>query len=140
MPEPFRILVVEDESHLAQGLMFNLQAEGYSAEIAGDGETALERIMAGPDFDAVLLDVMLPGKNGFEVVEELRRQQNYVPVMILTARGRPEDVLQGFAAGADDYLAKPFDLSILIARLKSLLRRMAWQRSDAAASAVQTID
>ncbi len=140
MPEPFRILVVEDESHLAQGLMFNLQAEGYSAEIAGDGETALERIIAGPNFDAVLLDVMLPGKNGFEVVEELRRQQNYVPVMILTARGRPEDVLQGFAAGADDYLAKPFDLSILIARLKSLLRRMAWQRSDAAASAVQTTD
>src|SRR3954467_2793359 len=83
---------------------------------------------------------MLPGKNGFEVVEDLRKQQNYVPVMMLTARGRPEDVLQGFAAGADDYLSKPFDLSILIARLKGLLRRMAWHRSDATASVAQTIE
>jgi DNA-binding response OmpR family regulator len=140
MPDPLRILVVEDEAHLAQGLMFNLQAEGYAAEIAGDGESALEKLTNIANFDAVLLDVMLPGKNGFQVVEELRRQQNYVPVMMLTARGRPEDVLQGFAAGADDYLAKPFDLSILIARLKGLLRRMAWHRSGAPASAPQTVE
>jgi len=122
-----RILIVEDETHLAQGLLFNLQAEGFEVEIAGDGETALAALTSdGAGFDAVLLDVMLPGRDGFEVARELREKQNYVPILMLTARGRPEDVLNGFAAGADDYLAKPFDLSILIARLNSLLRRMAW--------------
>ncbi|HEX5234226.1 MAG TPA: response regulator transcription factor [Silvibacterium sp.] len=120
-----RILVVEDETHLAQGLLFNLQAEDYQVELAGDGERALE-LLSRDHFDAVLLDVMLPGRSGFEVAAELRRSQNYVPVLMLTARGRPEDVLQGFAAGADDYLPKPFDLSILLARLNSLLRRMKW--------------
>ena len=122
-----RILVVEDETHLAQGLLFNLQAEGFEVEMAGDGESALNILTSnGASFDAVLLDVMLPGKDGFAVARELREKQNYIPVLMLTARGRPEDVLDGFAAGADDYLPKPFDLSILIARLKSLLRRMAW--------------
>ena len=122
-----RILVVEDETHLAQGLLFNLQAEGFEVELAGDGETALNILTSnGASFDAVLLDVMLPGKDGFTVARELREKQNYVPVLMLTARGRPEDVLNGFAAGADDYLPKPFDLSILIARLRGLLRRMAW--------------
>ena len=131
MTEPLRVLIVEDETHLAQGLLFNLQAEGYVVEIDGDGESALRRLLDGPPFDAVILDVMLPGKNGFQVAEELRRRQNYVPILMLTARGRPEDVLQGFAAGADDYLSKPFDLSILIARLHGLLRRMVWQRKGA---------
>ncbi|WP_158748448.1 response regulator transcription factor [Acidobacterium sp. S8] len=122
-----RILIVEDETHLAQGLFFNLQAEGFDVEIAGDGESALSALSAnGAAFDAVLLDVMLPGKDGFAVATELREQQNFVPILMLTARGRPEDVLKGFAAGADDYLAKPFDLSILMARLHGLLRRMAW--------------
>ena len=122
-----RILVVEDEAHLAQGLFFNLQAEGFDVEIAADGESALAMLSGNRvDFDAVLLDVMLPGKDGFAVASELREQQNYVPILMLTARGRPEDVLEGFAAGADDYLPKPFDLSILIARLHGLLRRMAW--------------
>src|SRR5215813_8124154 len=122
-----RILVVEDETHLAQGLLFNLQAEGFEVEIAADGETALQALSrAGTAFSAVLLDVMLPGKDGFTVARELREKQNYIPVLMLTARSRPEDVLNGFAAGADDYLPKPFDLSILIARLKGLLRRMAW--------------
>lgn len=120
-----RILVVEDETHLAQGLLFNLQAEGYQVELAGDGEQALD-LLSHDHFDAVLLDVMLPGRSGFEVAEELRESQNFVPLLMLTARGRPEDVLQGFAAGADDYLPKPFDLSILLARLNSLLRRMKW--------------
>ena len=124
------ILIVEDESHLAQGLLFNLQAEGYHASIASDGAAALDLLLhprAGEDaFDAVLLDVMLPGKDGFQVLEELRGHERYVPVLMLTARGRAEDVLRGFTAGADDYLAKPFDLSILLARLKNLLRRMAW--------------
>lgn len=122
---PTRILVVEDETHLAQGLLFNLQAEGFEVEIAADGESALTMLTEEP-FDAVLLDVMLPGKDGFAVVRELREQRNYLPVLMLTARSRPEDVLKGFAAGADDYLPKPFDLSILLARLHGLLRRMAW--------------
>jgi DNA-binding response OmpR family regulator len=123
-----RILVVEDEAHLAQGLLFNLQAEGYDVVLAADGERALP-LLESEHFDAVLLDVMLPGKSGFEVAAELRQSQNYVPLLMLTARGRPEDVLQGFAAGADDYLPKPFDLSILLARLNGLLRRMKWHGS-----------
>ncbi len=124
-----RVLVVEDEEHLAQGLRFNLEAEGYSAEVVGDGEAATERLLGQKEsFDVILLDIMLPGKDGFRVVSELRAAKNYVPVLMLTARNRPEDVLQGFAAGADDYLAKPFDLSILLARLQGLLRRSAWMR------------
>jgi DNA-binding response OmpR family regulator len=125
-----RVLVVEDEAHLAQGLRFNLEAEGYRAEVVGDGEAATDRLITKKDsFDAVVLDIMLPGKDGFSVVSELRAARNYVPVLMLTARGRPEDVLKGFAAGADDYLAKPFDLSILLARLQGLLRRSQWMRS-----------
>lgn len=120
-----RVLIVEDETHLAQGLQFNLRAEGYEVELAPDGERALT-LLERERFDAVLLDVMLPGKSGFEVAAELRESQNFVPLLMLTARGRPEDVLQGFAAGADDYLPKPFDLSILLARLNGLLRRMKW--------------
>ena len=126
------ILVVEDEAHLAQGLLFNLRAEGFSAQLAVDGETALELIGAGR-FDAIILDVMLPGRDGFSVAAELRTQQNFVPILMLTARGRPEDVLNGFNAGADDYLPKPFDLSILLARLNGLLRRMAWLRPELSA-------
>ncbi len=125
-----RVLVVEDEEHLANGLRFNLQAEGYSAEVVGDGESATDRLIANKEnFDAVVLDIMLPGKDGFSVVSELRAAQNYVPVLMLTARGSPEDVLKGFAAGADDYLPKPFDLSILLARLQGLLRRSQWLRT-----------
>jgi DNA-binding response OmpR family regulator len=124
-----RVLVVEDEAHLAQGLRFNLEAEGYVAEVVGDGESAMDRLRENKEkFDAVVLDIMLPGKDGFSVVSELRAARNYVPVLMLTARGRPEDVLKGFASGADDYLAKPFDLSILLARLQGLLRRSQWIR------------
>jgi DNA-binding response OmpR family regulator len=130
------ILVVEDEAHLAQGLEFNLRAEGYTVQLAVDGETALEMIAADP-VDAVILDVMLPGRNGFSVAAELRAQQNFVPILMLTARGRPEDVLDGFSAGADDYLAKPFDLAILLARLHGLLRRKAWLRTEVSAEAPQ---
>lgn len=128
-----RVLVVEDEAHLAQGLRFNLEAEGYAAEVVGDGESATDRLLGKKeDFDVVVLDIMLPGKDGFEVVSELRAARNYVPVLMLTARGRPEDVLKGFASGADDYLAKPFDLSILLARLQGLLRRSEWMRRQPA--------
>jgi DNA-binding response OmpR family regulator len=125
------VLIVEDEDHLAQGLKFNLEAEGYRASIARDGETALE-IAAAPDaaIDVMIVDVMLPGCDGFSVVEQLREREDRTPVLMLTARGRSEDVLRGFAVGADDYLPKPFDLSILLARLHSLLRRWAWQRRE----------
>ena len=124
-----RVLIVEDEAHLAQGLRFNLQAEGHVVEVAGDGEGALDRLLTKREpYDAVVLDVMLPGKSGFDVATALREKKNYVPILMLTARGRPEDVLQGFAAGADDYLPKPFELAILMARLESLLRRNAWMR------------
>lgn len=126
-----RVLVVEDEAHLAQGLRFNLEAEGYQAEVVGDGETATDKLLDKKEkFDLVVLDIMLPGKDGFSVVSELRAARNYVPVLMLTARGRPEDVLKGFASGADDYLAKPFDLSILLARLQGLLRRSEWMLGD----------
>jgi DNA-binding response OmpR family regulator len=134
-----RVLVVEDEAHLAQGLRFNLEAEGYAAEVVGDGEAATDRLLEKKEnFDAVVLDIMLPGKDGFSVVSELRAAQNYVPVLMLTARGRPEDVLKGFASGADDYLAKPFDLSILLARLQGLLRRSQWIRGGQAARPDET--
>jgi len=122
-----RVLVVEDEAHLAQGLRFNLEAEGHTVEVAGDGETAIGRLLGtGDKFDAVVLDVMLPGIDGFAVTTALRKARNYVPVLMLTARGRPEDVLAGFAAGTDDYLPKPFELPIFLARLQGLLRRSAW--------------
>jgi DNA-binding response OmpR family regulator len=124
-----RVLIVEDEAHLAQGLRFNLQAEGHAVEVAGDGETALDVLIKKKErFDAIVLDVMLPGKSGFDVATSLRARKNYVPILMLTARGRPEDVLEGFAAGADDYLPKPFELAILIARLESLLRRSMWMK------------
>jgi DNA-binding response OmpR family regulator len=124
-----RVLVVEDEAHLADGLRFNLQAEGHAVEVAADGETALERLVEKRErFDVVVLDVMLPGKSGFDVAALLREKKNYVPILMLTARGRAEDVLQGFASGADDYLPKPFELAILIARLESLLRRSVWMK------------
>ncbi len=122
-----RILIVEDEKHLADGLCFNLEAEGYEVEVADTGELALESLLASSaKFDLVVLDVMLPGKDGFAVISELRQAGQFIPTLMLTARGRPEDVLLGFSAGADDYLTKPFELSILIARIGGLLRRYEW--------------
>lgn len=123
------VLIVEDEQHLAEGLSFNLEAEGYQVEIVADGESALELLTTARDrFDVVVLDVMLPGIDGFTVASKLRDLGQFVPVLMLTARGRPEDVLRGFESGADDYLPKPFELSILLARLRGLLRRREWQR------------
>jgi DNA-binding response OmpR family regulator len=141
-----RVLVVEDEEHLAAGLRFNLEAEGYMVETVGDGEAALGLLLgAGADFDVVVLDVMLPGEDGFGVARELRAAGCYVPVLMLTARGRPEDVLRGFEAGADDYLPKPFELAILIARLNGLLRRREWlsrgqQRQTSAGREIYSFD
>src|SRR5438270_6127571 len=130
-----RVLVVEDEEHLANGLRFNLEAEGYQVELTDTGEAALKFLTETPHrFDLVVLDVMLPGKDGFAVVSELRQAGQFVPVLMLTARNRAEDVLLGFSAGADDYLPKPFELPILIARIRGLLRRSAWMRPKAPGS------
>ena len=124
------ILLVEDEEHLARGLKFNLEAEGYPTSVVGDGETALDLLLKKHnEFDLLVLDVMLPGKDGFAVAAELRKASNYIPVLMLTARGQPDDVLKGFEAGADDYLPKPFDLAILLARIRGLLRRRDWGRT-----------
>jgi DNA-binding response OmpR family regulator len=130
-----RILIVEDEAHLAQGLRFNFEAEGHSVQTTDRGEDALAWLLKNKEnFDALVLDVMLPGKDGFAVARELREAENYIPLLMLTARGRPEDVLKGFESGADDYLPKPFNLAILIARVESLLRRKTWTRGVAPAA------
>jgi DNA-binding response OmpR family regulator len=122
-----KLLVVEDEPHIASGLQFNIEAEGHDVTIADSGEAAL-RLMAGDPgaFDLVVLDVMLPGIDGFAVAARMRQQEWLVPILMLTARAHAEDVLRGFESGADDYLPKPFELSILMARINALLRRHAW--------------
>lgn len=130
------VLVVEDEEHIAAGLRFNLEAEGYTVDVEENGQRALDRLTSSPSaFQLVLLDVMLPDLSGFDVVRALRRAGQFVPVMMLTARGEAEDVSRGFDAGADEYLPKPFDLSVLLARMRGLLRRKEWlerglQRGD----------
>ena len=130
-----KILIVEDEKNLAEGLRFNLVHEGHEAEVAPDGETALSLIFEQKQLiDAVVLDVMLPGINGFEVAQELRKRRFFAPILMLTARGNSEDVLLGFESGADDYLPKPFDLHIFLARLNGLLRRREWLRIEQAAT------
>jgi DNA-binding response OmpR family regulator len=122
-----RVLIVEDEQHLADGMRFNLEADGFEVETALNGEAALEKFFVeNKSFDAIVLDVMMPRKNGFEVARALREAENFTPILILTALGSPEDVLLGFEAGADDYLPKPFDLTIFLARLNGLLRRREW--------------
>ena len=127
-----RILIVEDEQHLAEGLRFNLAADGHDVQVVGDGAEALALLRAERDqFDAVVLDIMLPGKNGFDVARALRGESDFVPILMLTARARPEDVLMGFESGADDYLPKPFELAILLARVRGLLRRRQWLRGNA---------
>lgn len=134
-----RILIVEDELHLARGLRFNLEAEGYAIELAASGEAALERMaQAGaPPLDLMVLDVMLPGKDGFTVAAELRAAGHFLPILMLTARGAADDVLRGFAAGADDYLAKPFELAILVARIRGLLRRGHWRHAAGQTAAAE---
>jgi two-component system alkaline phosphatase synthesis response regulator PhoP len=130
-----RILVVEDEAHIADGLRFNLEADGHTVQVASTGEAALARFDAAQTtFDLLVLDVMLPGLDGFAVAAHLRAAGAMLPILMLTARSRPADVLHGFEAGADDYLPKPFELSILLARIHGLLRRRRW--NDAARDAV----
>ncbi len=126
-----RILIVEDEKHIADGLRFNLEAEGFEAEVAEDGKIALDLLFdKNKHFDAIVLDVMMPNVGGFEVARTLREAKNFTPILMLTARSRPEDVLLGFEAGTDDYLPKPFELSIFLARLNGLLRRTKWSQNE----------
>ena len=131
-----RILVVEYEQHLADGLRYNLEAEQYEVDLLDNGEEALQRLTAEPNrYDLVILDVMLPGIDGFAVATQLREARRFVPVLMLTARNRSEDVLRGFGAGADDYLPKPFELPILLSRVRGLLRRHEWFRAETAKKA-----
>ena len=131
-PTPL-IVLVEDEDHLAHGLLFNLQAEGYRTHHESDGDAALAYLLNTDDpISAVILDCMLPGADGFTIVRALRHAERFTPVLMLTARSHPQDIFEGLEAGADDYLPKPFDLNILLVRLKSLLRRTAWQSAPAA--------
>ena len=125
------VLVVEDEKHLAAGLRYNLKAEGYEVETVGTAEEALALLDDGRrGFDILVLDVMLPGMDGFSLASRLRAQGQFVPILMLTARGQAQDVLRGFEAGADDYLPKPFDLAVLLARINALLRRRQWFNKD----------
>jgi len=123
------IVVVEDEEHLAQGLIFNLEAEGYRTRHFGDGAEALAWLLdTTDDLGAIVLDVMLPGADGFHIVRTLRERELYFPVLMLTARSNTQDILEGLNAGADDYLPKPFDLEVLLTRVKTLMRRARWLR------------
>ena len=127
------IVLVEDEEHIAEALLFNLEAEGYRTRHFADGDEALAWLLATPDdLGVILLDVMLPGADGFTIVRTLRERELYFPVLMLTARSNPQDVLEGLNAGADDYLPKPFDLDILLARLRTMLRRATWLRPSTA--------
>jgi DNA-binding response OmpR family regulator len=129
-----RILIVEDEEHLATGIKFNLELEGYAVDVVADGTSALERLVPPsgepPSYDLVILDVMLPGLDGFAVAARMREASNYTPILMLTAKSLPDDVVHGLEAGADDYLAKPFDLAVMLARVKGLLRRRDWARGS----------
>jgi DNA-binding response OmpR family regulator len=135
-----RILVVEDEAHIAEGLQFNLEAEGYEVELAGDGQIAVDLLTReGAGYDLVILDLMLPGIGGFQVVRRMRASGNLTPVLILTAKDDPEDVVRGLEDGADDYLAKPFRLEELLARVRGVLRRRRWDGAVGGAGALRSV-
>ena len=124
-----RILIVEDEHELAVGIGENLVAEGYGTDVAGDGQTGLEAARSGA-YELVILDVMLPRMDGFEVCHRLREEGNNVPVLFLTAKGDARDRIRGLSEGGDDYLAKPFNLQELLLRVAAILRRSRWYGSS----------
>lgn len=128
---PHHILLVEDEQHLAVGLKLNFELEGHVVTLAATARQA-HQSLSQTQFDVVVLDVMLPDSDGFTICRQMREQNNFTPVLMLTARGRPEDRIAGLEAGADDYLPKPFELDELLARIRSLLRRQAWQKRSPA--------
>jgi two-component system, OmpR family, alkaline phosphatase synthesis response regulator PhoP len=121
------ILLVEDEDSIAAGLEFNLTIEGFSVKRAKDGLEAIDFFYTG-EFDLVILDIMLPYKDGFEVAEKIRETAPQTPILMLTARTKVEDRIRGLEVGADDYMVKPFNLQELMARVKGMLRRKAWYR------------
>jgi two-component system OmpR family response regulator len=123
------LLVVEDEEHLAAGLKLNFELEGYRVDTAASGREASERLLQSEGYDGIILDIMLPDMDGFELCRRLRGAGNFTPVLMLTARNAAEDRVTGLDVGADDYLAKPFDLSELLARVRSLLRRRGWDNT-----------
>jgi len=136
-----RILVVEDEAHLADGVRFNLEQEGYAVEVVDNGRSAIERLADGdqPAFDLVLLDLMLPEMSGFEVARRTRASGNYVTILMLTAKDDPADIVRGLEEGADDYLTKPFRLEELLARVKGLLRRRKWDGVESTADPIPEV-
>jgi DNA-binding response OmpR family regulator len=123
-----RILIVEDDESISLGLRMNLEAEGYEVEVLADGDAALERIRKNDALDLVILDVMLPRRNGLEVLRMLRGEGNRVPVIVLSARGAEMDKVMGLELGAEDYVTKPFGLAELFARVRAVLRRDAIAR------------
>jgi DNA-binding response OmpR family regulator len=124
-----RILLVEDEEALAEGLRVNLHRKQYDVDVAGDGRTGLASAQARR-YDLILLDIRLPEIDGFEVCQRLRQDGNFTPILMLTARNQPDDVVYGLKLGADDYVTKPFDLAELLARIEGLLRRHEWWRQE----------
>src|SRR4051812_34864697 len=135
MPDPKkRILLVEDEPNLAFNLQFNLQAEGYDVTPAVDGQTALVKFDREGPYDLVILDVMLPEVNGFDVARHIRAKDDQTHILMLTAMGKEEDRLQGFEAGADDYITKPFHLKEFLLRVRRMIRRSGYFQPDATAA------
>jgi two-component system OmpR family response regulator len=134
-----RLLVVEDETRLASALQRGLQAEGFAVDLAADGPTGLELARHG-GYDAMVLDIMLPGLSGYRVVQALRAEKNWVPVLMLSAKDGEYDQADGLDCGADDYLTKPFSYVVLLARLRALLRRGAPERPSVLAVGELTLD
>ncbi|MCZ2827195.1 MULTISPECIES: response regulator transcription factor [unclassified Modestobacter] len=134
-----RVLVVEDEANLAAAVARGLRAEGFGVDVAGDGVTGLERALSG-GHAAIVLDIMLPGRSGYDVLRELRARQVWTPVLMLTAKDGEYDIADALDLGADDYLTKPFSFVVLVARLRALARRGASERPAQLAVADLVLD
>jgi DNA-binding response OmpR family regulator len=140
-----RILVVEDEAHIADGVRFNLEQEGYEVEVVGDGRSAVDLLThaegsTGLPFDLVILDLMLPEMSGFEVARRTRASGNFVAILMLTAKDDGPDIVRGLEEGADDYLTKPFRLEELLARVRVLLRRRRWDGVESASEPLPDVE